>query len=451
MQVVALPSPSGCLGMPLPVSPDAASGGADADAAVQHAYCRVSGAVARAGTQRQCALAWLDLPAAVPAAPSHVLSLTHWSKFLQGQFEALPAQGVRRFLLDSGAHTMALELRQTASAQQVRFFDPARPTVCLQLRAATTQAWPQWPFTRLIARAGRLSKYFGAGQHTDSARFLQVLPVPDGPAPAAPGQLLASLSEQLQPVCLAVLLRHGWRRTLTALVQHTAFLALPAHARMHLLAAQDGHGNAGLWWAMAAGHTATVQAWLAALAAQHELPLARRTELLAARQRSGEAGWCAALRYGHGATLAVWLAGVAAARLGGPRLLALLQADPADPGGALRLALQSGQASVVTVWVTAVANASELDWDAKRSLLHGAAAARASVVEHAASGLVHEVLLAWLTAVEQASGLSWRQKITLLTVDAQHAPRLHRLLQPVLRRLRPRAPARPSALASAMA
>jgi hypothetical protein len=230
-----------------------------------------------------------------------LVPLDQWGGFMAQQLKSLEAAGAPaagQWLVNSGNHAMALELKVKPDSGGMRyvarFYDPNLTATHKRVGSNSIAEFEALTITALLNNPSLQQAYFGKG----SVAMLVPLP-PAGaaslPAASDPDRRVAGPIPPLDASVMDPLLAYGVAGTLRDIEQQVVELASrhPAKAE-HLLAARGSDGSPGLSFAVADSHAHTVGAFIDLVAASG-LDKPAQMRLLAAQARQGELGLAEAL------------------------------------------------------------------------------------------------------------------------------------------------------------
>jgi hypothetical protein len=230
-----------------------------------------------------------------------LVPLAQWGGFMAEQLKSLEAAGApaaRRWLVHSGNHGMALELKVKPDSDGMRyvarFYDPNLTATHKRMGSNSIAGFEAMTVTALLNTPSLQQAYFGM----ESVAMVVAMP-PGGVAslPPAddPNRRLAGPIPPLDASVMDPLLAFGFAGTLRSIEPQVVELASrqPAKAE-HLLAARGSDGSPGLSFAVADGHAHTVGAFIDLVAASG-LDKPAQMRLLSAQARQGERGLAEAL------------------------------------------------------------------------------------------------------------------------------------------------------------
>lgn len=234
-----------------------------------------------------------------------LVPLDQWGGFMAQQLKSLEAAGAPaagQWLVNSGNHAMALELKvkQGASGTRyvARFYDPNLTATHKRMGSNSIAEFEATTVTALLNNPSLQQAYFGKG----SVAMVVALP-PAGaaalPPASGPDRRVAGPIPPLDASVMDPLLSFGFAGTLRDIEQQVVELASrhPAKAEQ-LLAARGSDGSPGLGLAVADGHAHAVGAFIDLVAASG-LDKPAQMRLLAAQAREGELGVAEALGKGR--------------------------------------------------------------------------------------------------------------------------------------------------------
>jgi hypothetical protein len=290
-----------------------------------------------------------------------LVPLDQWGGFMAEQLKSLEAAGVpaaRQWLVNSGNHGMALELKvkqgPSGTRYVARFYDPNLTATHKRMGSDSIAEFEAMAITALLNKPSLQQAYFGE----ESVAMVVALP-PGGAAslpPASdPDRRLAGPIPPLDASVMDPLLAYGFAGTLRDIEPQVVELAQrhPAKAE-HLLTARGSDGSPGLSMAVADGHVHAVSAFVDLVAASG-LDKPAQMRLLAAPARQGELGLAEALGKGEPKTAQAYLEALDRhPLLNASDKARLLATRGADGRTALVHALVSGRpetAAALTGWI----------------------------------------------------------------------------------------------------
>lgn len=225
-----------------------------------------------------------------------LVPLGQWGGFIAEQLKSLEAAGApaaRQWLVNSGAHCMALELKVKQGSSGVRyvarFYDPNRTATHKRMGSNSIAEFEALTVTALLNNPSWRQAYFG------KESVAVVTPLPPGgaaslPPARDPDRRLAGPIPPLDVSVMDPLLTYGFAGTLRDIKQQVVELASqsPAEAEQ-LLAGRGSDGSPGLSFAVADDHAHAVGAFIDLVAASG-LDKPAQMRLLAAQARQGELG-----------------------------------------------------------------------------------------------------------------------------------------------------------------
>jgi hypothetical protein len=233
-----------------------------------------------------------------------LVPLDQWGGFVAQQLKSLEAAGApaaRQWLVNSGNHAMALELKvkQAPSGKRyvARFYDPNLTATHKRMGSNSIAEFEALTVTALLNNPSLQQAYFGK----ESVAMVVALS-PGGatslPPANDPDRRVAGPIPPLDASVMDPLLAYGFAGTLRDLKQQVVELASqhPAKAE-HLLAARGSDGSPGLSFAVLDGHAHTVGTFIDLVAASG-LDKPAQMRLLAAQARQGELGLAEAVGKG---------------------------------------------------------------------------------------------------------------------------------------------------------
>lgn len=262
--------------------------------------------------QPQAGALYFDLLTRSPDV--QLVPLDRWGGFMAEQLKSLEAAGApaaRQWLVNSGNHGMALELKvkpgSSGTRHVARFYDPNLTATHKRMGSDSIAEFEALTVTALLNDPSLQQAYF------DKGSVAMVVPLPPGGAASLPPQgdperRLAGPVPPLDASVMDPLLAYGFAGTLRDIAPQVVELARqhPAKAE-HLLAGRGSDGSPGLSMAVADGHMHAVSAFVDLVAASN-LDKPAQMRLLAAQAGQGGLGLAEALGNGKPETVQAYLA-----------------------------------------------------------------------------------------------------------------------------------------------
>lgn len=252
------------------------------------------------------------------APEAHLVPLTGWGEFVASQLKLLEATGgpaARQLVVNSGNHSMALELKVKQGGDGPRyvakFYDPNLTATHKRVASNSIAQFETLKVSDLLKKNSLLQTYFGK----ESVAMVIAVP-PGGPAPLPPPpgndpeRRLAGPVPPLDESVMCPLLSLGFAGTLRDIKDQVTELASrdPDKAE-RLLSARASDGTSGLALALGDGHTHAVSAFVDLVAASG-LPKSVQMRLLAPQSPKGAFSLDNALGNGRPETVQAYLAGL---------------------------------------------------------------------------------------------------------------------------------------------